>query len=995
MPDASRAAPGRDLASGPGSRKRTDLAAATLPRVRGRPILRPMSSLLAPLSDISGPVEPAGLRDKRAIIDRGLLQEQIAAVWLRASSPDRARSEILYLLKEALHEGRMEVRRRFEAGASGVATMQGLSFLTDQVLRLVYDHADKDLFPLHNPSMGERLSMVAVGGYGRGQLAPFSDIDLLFLLPYKSTPRNEQVVETVLYFLWDLGFKVGHATRSVDDCIRQSKADFTIATNLLEARFLWGDQALYVDLRERYRKDVQTGREAAFIEAKLAERDRRHSRHGEGSRYMLEPNIKEGKGGLRDLQTLAWIGRFVYRAEKPADLVARGVLTRSEVGRLEKAGGFFATLRCHLHFIAGRPEERLTFDLQHQIAPLMGYHSRAGTRAVERFMKHYFLMAKEVGVLTRIFCAQVENAFARRSRFRLPSLSTRRSPPGYRIEGDRLAVKDPGIFTEKPVEMLRIFLIAHNEDLDIHPSALSALTRSLKAIDGALRDDPRANAVFLDILTSAKNPANILRQMNEAGVFGRFLPDFGRVVSLMQFNMYHHFTVDEHTIRAIGILHDIEDGRLVQDAPIASEIVHKVLSRRVLYLAVLLHDIAKGRPGDHSEIGAEIAKSVGPRLGFTTEETETVSWLVLHHLRMSDVAFKRDIADVETIRDFARLVRSVERLRLLLVLTVADIRAVGPGVWTAWKASLLRGLFYRTEEMLLGGLQSEGRERRVDAAKQALAEALAGWPADEIEGHLARGYPAYWLAWDTEAHVRHARLIREAEAERRDLTVDTRVDQARGVTEVTIYTPDHPGLFSRIAGAFAIAGASVEEARIFTLANGMALDVFFVQEDGGGAFDKPGKLAKLSVLIEQTLAGDLKPLQELKKRGTGIPSRMEVFTVAPRVLIDNRASQRHTVVEVNARDRPGLLYRVTFAIARHGLIIDSAKITTFGEQAVDVFYLHDALGSKIEDEQKLRRLRRTLLDALEGPLCPPGKGDKPRKAPRTLPRAQKEPVAGE
>jgi [protein-PII] uridylyltransferase len=815
------------------------------------------------------------------------------------------------------------------------------------------------------------LAVVAVGGYGRGELAPHSDVDLLFLLPYKITPRSEQVIESLLYFLWDLGFKVGHATRSVDDCLRQAGADVTIMTNLLESRFLWGDQPLFLEFRGRYRAEVQSGSGPRFIEAKLAERDRRHLRYGGGSRYVLEPNIKESKGGLRDLHTLFWIAKFIYHVDEVGKLVDRGVLTGPEARRFDKALDFLWTLRCRMHYLTNRAEERLTFDLQQQIAPLMGYSDHAGARAVERFMKHYFIVAKDVGDLTRIFCAQLEAEHNRRSRFRLPVLGRRKTVGGFRLEGDRLRVKDPEVFARKPIELLRIFQVAQQHDLDIHPETLRWITQNLKLIGKPLREDPKANQIFMDILTSPQGPETALRRMNEAGVFGRFLPDFGRVVSQMQFNMYHHYTVDEHTLFAIGVLHAIEQGQLQEEAPIASEVVHKILSRRVLYLAVLLHDIAKGRPGDHSEVGAEIALKVGPRLGLSAEETQTVSWLVLHHLKMSDIAFKRDIDDPQTIADFVGLVQSPERLRLLLVLTVADIRAVGPGVWNAWKAALLRELYWRAEEVLSGGLTTEGREKRVEAAKRALAEALRDWPQEEIDAHLARGYPSYWLSLDGETHRRHASLVREAERAERPLTIDTRVDPYREVTEMTIYAVDHPGLFSRIAGAFAVAGASVEGARIFTLANGMALDIFYIVDAAGGPFDRPAKIAKVTAAIEQTLSGRLRPMQELTRRTPKIPSRFAVFKVPPRVLIDNKASRNHTVIEVNARDRPGLLYNVTQAITRLNLIVDSAKITTFGEHAVDVFYLHDALGSKVENPAKLKRIRERLLEALELPGCKP------------------------
>ena len=757
---------------------------------------------------------PGGTRveSPRAIVNRRRLAASLNEICETLPAGPQQRSAILAELKQALTVGRAEVRRRFEEeAATGTVTVRSEAYLVDQLIRSVYDHVSERLYPLANPSTGERLSLVAVGGYGRGELAPQSDIDLLFLLPYKLTPRSEQVIEEILYLLWDMGFKVGHSTRSVAECVRLAKGDITICTSLLEARWLWGDQALYRELRQRFQKDVQAGGGAKFIEAKLAERKLRHDRFG-GSRYALEPNIKEGKGGLRDLQTLFWIAKFLYNVDDISTLVQRKVFTAKEVRIFDKAQNFLWSLRCHMHYISGRADERLTFDMQQEIAPRMGFTSHGGLMDVERFMKRYFLHAKEVGDLTRIFCAVIEAEHDRRSRFRLPGLRRRRKVEGFGLEGDRLTVSDPEVFSDDPVEMLRIFQVAQKHDLDIHPETLRAITRKLKLVNRSVREDPRANALFLEMLTSEKDPETTLRRLNEAGVLGRFLPDFGRVVAQMQYNMYHSYTVDEHTVFAIGILHAIEQGLLAEEAPIATEVVHKVLSRRVLYMAVLLHDIAKGRQGDHSELGAKVAEKVCPQLGLDEAETETVAWLVLHHLAMSDTAFKRDIDDAKTIRDFADLVQSPERLRLLLVLTVADIRAVGPGVWNAWKAALLRDLYWRTESLLTGGLAAKGRDAQVKAAKETLKEKLkeAGWTQKDIAAHIRRGYPSYWSGLDADSHLRHASLVREAEASGAPLTIDTRVDRYREATEVTVYTADHPGLFNRIAGAMAVAGASID-----------------------------------------------------------------------------------------------------------------------------------------------------------------------------------------
>jgi len=917
---------------------------------------------------------------------------RVAELARREKEPARFRMALLGLLRDELKAGRAVVRARFESGGSGSECVRGTAWVVDQIVQALADVTVGHVYQTAGPTRGEQLSIVAVGGYGRGELAPSSDIDLMFLLPYKRTPRVEQIVEYMLYMLWDLGLKVGHSVRSAEDAVRQAQADLTIRTALLETRRIWGDAALFRAFKRQFAKVVVHGTGPAFAEGKLAERDARHLRMGD-SRYVLEPNLKDGKGGLRDLQTLFWIAKYLYEVEDVRELVNKGVLSAEEARRFDKAQNFLWTARCHLHYLAGRAEDRLTFDVQPEIAARMGYTDHAGTKGVERFMKHYFLVAKTVGDLTRIFCAVLEAESKRPRRlslFRL--LRVQRELEGFVIDGDRLSVSDERHFHDRPVDMIRLFHASQAHGLDIHPTALRALTRALGAVDARLRDDPEANRLFLDILTCGKDPEIPLRRMNEAGLLGRFVPDWGRVVAQMQYDMYHVFTVDEHTLQALGILHRIETGQLKDELPVAAAAMAKIASRRALYVAMFLHDIAKGRGGDHSVLGAKVAERLGPRFGLTGEETETVAWLVRHHLDLSSTAFKRDIEDEKTVRDLVELVQSPERLRLLLALTTADISAVGPGRWNAWRAALLSTLFDYAEERLLGG-HTDGvgdaltggpvapRSARIAAAQEALRARLSDWPDEELDRHMALGYAPYWLSFDPDTHVRHARLIRQAEREQAPLTVDTRVHEARAVTEVTIYTADHAGLFSRLAGAFAVSGASIVDARIFTLSNGMALDVFSVQDASGGSFASSNRLARLVVNIERTLSGELRPVQELAQAKPALPSRTAVFRVPPRVIIDNKASQLHTVVEVNGRDRPGLLYDLTRALTSLSLQISSAKISTYGETVVDVFYVRDLFGLKVINEVQLNRIRERLLAAFE-PESPPAEPVRPRRPRR-------------
>jgi [protein-PII] uridylyltransferase len=906
----------------------------------------------------------AAIPRQRRIIDRAAIVGELDALMAGGRSPSDVRADLLQLLKDALAAGRTEVRRRFDEGeASGEEVSNALSFLADQIIRLIYDFAADHVYPAANPTEAEKLCAAAVGGYGRGELAPFSDIDLLFVLPYKETARQEQVIEYMLYMLWDLKLKVGQSVRSVNECIRLAGTDVTIRTAMLESRYLWGDKKIYNELRRRFYSEVADKTGPEFVEDKLAERDARHKRMGD-SRYVLEPNIKEGKGGLRDLQTLFWIAKYLYKVDEVANVVDRGVLTKKEADRFARAHRFMWDVRCHLHYLTGRGEDRLTFDLQPEIADKLGYRDRAGARGVERFMKHYYLVAKEIGDLTRIFCAALEAEHQRKPKFKLPSLGLfQKAPEGFVLDGGRLSVERGAELRTEPVKVLGLFHAAQKHDLDIHPKALRAITRNLHEIDG-IRDDEEANHLFVEMLTSKNDPEKTLRRLNEAGVFGRFVPDFGRVVAQMQHDMYHVYTVDEHTVFAIGILHGIENGDYAEEMPISTEVIHKVKSRRALYVAVLLHDIAKGRGGDHSELGADVALELCPRFGLTEEETETVSWLVRYHLLMSNTAFRRDIADPKTISDFCDVVQSVERLRLLLVLTAADIRAVGPNVWNAWKGALLRDLYEAAGDRLTSGRSSEKREERAVRAQEAMRALLSDLPAESVDRHIARGYPSYWVSFDAETLAWHARIAHEAESRKEPLTIKNRVDSFKGVTEITIFAHDHPGLFARIAGAMAVSGANIVDAKIFTTKDGMALDTFWVQDDNGDPFDRPDKLARLYTRINHTLQGELRPREVLEDSDDGMPSRYKVFKVAPRVLFDNEASRTHTVIEINGRDRRGLVYDLTRVLTSLNLQIGTALITTFGETAVDVFYVKDVFGLRITHDSKLEQIRKALLDVL-------------------------------
>ena len=907
-------------------------------------------------------------------VDAAALREALTALYREHGGNDTAlRREVLALFRRVVDDSRAAAERILGEDGKGTACAKRLSDAQDELIRVIHDFAVTHVYRAQNPSAAERLAIVAVGGYGRGTLAPGSDIDLLFLLPYKQTAWGESVVEYVLYTLWDLGFKVGHATRSVDECIRLSKSDATIETSILEARFIWGDQALFNDLIERFEADVMAGGAEEFIATKLAERDRRHMRAGE-SRYLVEPDVKDGKGGMRDLHTLFWIAKFCYRTQHGGDLVKAGVFTRSEFNKFRKCEDFLWGVRCHLHFLTGRAEDRLSFDIQPDMAHRLGYTARGGLKHVERFMKHYFLVAKDVGDLTRIFCAALEAQEMTQApvmsrvlrRLRGGTKRTIKESTDFTLATGRINITDDDVFDRDPVNLIRLFHLADRYNVGIHPAALKLITRRLKLIGADLRKDPEANRLFVELLTSKSDPEIILRRMNEAGVLGKFIPDFGKIVALMQFNMYHHYTVDEHLLRSIGILAEIERGELAEEHPLANEIIHSLKHRRALYVAMLLHDIAKGRKESHSIAGERVAKSLCPRLGLSGAETDMVAWLVRNHLIMSDFAQMRDLSDYKTILDFAEQVQSPERLKLLLILTVADIKAVGPGVWNGWKGQLLRTLYFEAEPVLMGGHVSVPREQRLADAHEIFREDVKrrGWSDKEIEDYLPLHYPPYWLSVDVGRQAEHAQLIRETQRKGERVATDVSTDEFTEITELTVFAPDHPRLLSVVTGACAAAGANIAGAQIFTTSTGLALDTVLVQRQFKRADDEMRRAHRIVEVIEGGLKGELQ-VADLVVRRSKPTKRQKAFKVEPVVLIDNGPSNQFTVIEVNGRDRTGLLYDLTSAFSELSLNIGSARIATFGERVVDVFYVTDLTGQKVENATRQSAIRRRLLAVLE------------------------------
>ena len=892
--------------------------------------------------------------DTSDLIDVASLQAECAALLADKTRPLlELRSSLLPILKRASAEGREKAHEFLKQDGSGLNCARRISWVQDRLICVLHTVISDHVYP-----EGRDIAVAATGGYGRGTLAPGSDIDLLFLLPDKNSDAMRKAVEFLLYVLWDMGFKVGHATRTVEECIRLSKSDMTIRTAILESRDICGKSSLVAELERRFDHEVVADTGPEFIAAKLAERDQRHKKAGD-TRYLVEPNVKEGKGGLRDLQTLFWIGKYYYRVRDAADLVKLGVLSRSEARLFEKADDFLWAVRCHMHFVTGKSEERLSFDLQPDIAAALGYNARPGLSPVERFMKHYFLVAKDVGDLTRIFCAALEEQQAKAAPGITQRVISRFTKRLHKIPGStefvqdrgRITLADPGVFRRDPVSIIRFFHVADLTGLELHPDALKSITRSLALIDNRLRDDAEANRLFLSILTSRRDPALMLRRMNEAGVLGRFIPEFGKVVAMMQFNMYHHYTVDEHLIRAVEALAEIDQGRASQIHPLASKVMPGIEEREALYVAVLLHDVAKGRQEDHSIAGARIARRLCPRLGLNPKQTDLVVWLIEEHLLMSMTAQTRDLNDRKTVTDFAERVQSMDRLKSLLVLTVCDIRAVGPGVWNGWKGQLLRTLYYETELLLSGGFSEVSRKERAKAAEDALSKALVDWTSKERRTYSKLHYQPYLLSVSLDDQVRHAAFIRDADRAGQALATMVRTSSFNAITEITVLAPDHPRLLSIIAGACASAGANIADAQIFTTTDGRALDTILVNREFDIDEDEKRRAGTISRMIEDVLSGK-KRLPEVIANKARSRKKNKTFKLSPSVTISNSLSNKFTVIEVECLDRTGLLADVTAVLADLSLDIHSARITTFGEKVIDTFYVTDLVGHKVTAENR-------------------------------------------
>ena len=808
--------------------------------------------------------------------------------------------------------------------------------------------------------------ILAVGGYGRGKLAPYSDVDLIFIVPRISQKNTDYFIEYILYILWDMGLKLGHAVHSVANSLLQAKIDMITRTSLLDARFLYGNDVLYQEYKTKFTRKFMQKSAHAFIKEKLRERHHRHMRQGQ-SRYLVEPNVKEGKGGIRDLDTLFWIAKYCYAIKDIRHLLDKGFLTKKELNYFIKCENFLWSVRCFLHFHTKRAEECLSFDVQIPLAEIMGFQEKNSLNKVEIFMRKYFLIAKDVGNLTRIFCAKLEEQHRTQNKLRyLPALFRKKETVyGFIISGKRLGMAHADVFQKDPINLIRVFQLANDYNLLIHPEILHEITSVLHLIDDQLRENIEANHLFLSLLMSKKHPERILRHMNEAGVLGKFIPDFGRIVALMQFNMYHHYTADEHLLRAIGILSSLEQGQDKDKFPITYKLLGNNINRKVIYLAVFLHDIAKGRHEDHSLAGARIARSLGKRFGLTDTEIELTEWLVRYHLLMSDTAQKRDLSDKKTIINFIETVQTIDALRHLFVLTVVDISAVGPHVWNSWKGWLLSELYYEAEAALIGSASHFSRTQRVQKATQnfiiAHEKHNPNWSSKEREKYIKRHYDAYWLSEDLNMQLHCADVLSPKVTQ--DIILESLPDDASGTRKFLFACPDYLGLLSHVVGACYFLDMDVVEVSVLSTCDGIAFDILRIKNNDASMLLNKTVLQRLRHVITKVIKGEIAPYK--KDINVQEKKRLATFEMYPTVLLDNDISSHATVLEVSGINRLGILYALTRGLFDLNLVITSARVVTIGERCIDVFYVQDIKGHKILQPSQLNRIKEKMLGILE------------------------------
>ncbi|MBF0194839.1 MAG: [protein-PII] uridylyltransferase [Magnetococcales bacterium] len=859
------------------------------------------------------------------------------------------RQQLIALFRLALGTGQKRLQRRHLTRASGQYIVEGRTKLVDAILQRIFNL-------LHHNPVKQPFSLIATGGYGRGELAPFSDIDLLFLISDELSEDQEASVERMLYCLWDLGLDIGHAVRTIDECVQQARQDLEIRTSMLESRFLAGDQEMFDTYKKTLFNKVLDKNPEGFLRAKILEQSKRHEKFG-NTHFYLEPNIKENPGGLRDIQTFFWISKYRYKISQVKDLIPQGIITPEEYRIFIRSREYLRRVRNALHYRANRREDRLTFQYQLEIAEEFGYKNRPGIRGVEQFMRRNYQVARQVGNLSMVFLRNYQEEHRR-----IHWWNRRRLEKNIMMVGGKVTVSNSEAFLNNPTLLLKIFAVAQDQIKPIHPESMRLIRKSLSLIDKEFREDPAHAELFVKMLRKKRAVAWVLRRMSASGVLGRYIPEFGRIIGQSQHDLFHIFTVDEHTLQAVEALRKIKRKESSKELPLATQIMDNIRDPLVLTLGILFHDIAKGQGGQHQDKGAIIAEKVCKRLQIPEAEVEKITWLVKKHLIFSRTAFRMDIGDPETVARFVAEIGTVENLKLLLILTITDIQAVGPGVWTPWKASLLRQLYNLTIEALeKGKFKPEGMVEQANLRKIEAIELLANdYSKEQLNTHFDRFSPDYFLHYDAKTLAEH--FIALAPHADSPLAIIFRWEENSDTTELLLHTQDHPGLIATISGVLAAEGTNILSANITTTNDGMALDIYIFQNTEGKAIQNQRRLDRIEKKLISLLEGKIW-IDNLMAKSTMAETKPEHFRIPVDIRIDN-SFETFTLLEVTSLDRIGLLYTITRVLQTQGIQVLTAKISSYGEKAVDVFYIKDLFGLKL-GERKLESITKNLKEAIE------------------------------
>jgi [protein-PII] uridylyltransferase len=867
------------------------------------------------------------------------------------------------LTRAYVHKARGALLEKHRAGAGGLEIVAVYSTIMDELICHLFSAIGKDFlwrYPTGNP----QCAIIAQGGYGRSELNPHSDIDLLFIYSWKVSPFVEAVTEKLLYTLWDAGLQVGHAIRSIGESMRLASTDMKVRTSLLDTRYVCGDQSLYIEFEKAVESRLARKRVNGFVDEKLAENQARHAGYG-GSVYLLEPDVKESEGGLRDIHTARWIARVKTQVKDLDGLASKGIVGAADIEKLKGSQDFLLRVRNELHFSAGKHQDQLTFEEQEKVSQALDFQGEGSLKAVEVFMSHYYRHASEISRLTALIIHRLTDC----GRPLLGGIygSGRNIREGVKISRDHITITKPEILRSDPGNLLRIF-----DEMQKHRCSLSHETRELlrehlDLIDDEFRASAAANVPFFQILKWKEGVYDTLLEMHRAGVLGAFIPEFGRLLCMVLHDAYHIYTVDQHSLRLVQEIERLKAGEFKESLPLLTQLAREAEKIELLYLGLMFHDIGKGFGGGHSERGAVMVRRIANRMRLNVDDGALVEFLVRHHLLMTHTAFRRDLEDEKTICDFAQTMGNVNNLKMLYLLTYADVRGVGPDVWNPWKASLLGELYVKTltvlEDMEKGEFQRQDFRAALGRIQTRVRRELSAAHSPEEVDHFIEVMPErYFLSMAESEIPAHFALMQEFRNHGAAISVEHFPE--KDCSTVAICTADRPGLFASIAGVMAAMRLDILNARIFTASDGRILDVFRVSHGGRSEITmSEQRWSRFRSTLEAVLDGNI-DVERLVEKSQSTLLRKHVPKVSTSIHVDNEASAQYTVVEVFTADRLGILFKITYTLHQLGLSIHVAKISTNVDQVADVFFVTTGRGDKVEDSARIEAIRQTLYASL-------------------------------